>query len=122
MKTEDQAWRDLQARAAQQLRTGFADRVLRAAHGPKESVWLQLRSVGAAQLSAGFAARVLRAARAAADAPSFLGQLALSAATAAFCLGAVVLVHDHNAQKADERNLADWEQIVLVAQDLDAVL
>lgn len=122
MKTEDQAWRDLRAHAARQLPAGFAARVLRAAHGPRASAWNHLRTHGAAQLSAGFAARVLRAARAAADAPSFLGQLALSAATAALCLGAVVLVHDHNAQKADERNLADWEQIVLVAQDLDSVI
>lgn len=122
MKTEDQAWRDLHARAAQELHTGFADRVLRAAHGPKTATWLQLRSIGAAQIRTGFAARVVRAARAAADAPSFLSQFALSVATAALCLGAVVLVHDHNVQKADERNLADWEQIVLVAQDLDAVL
>ena len=56
-------------------------------------------------------------ARAAAEVPSLTSQFVLSAATAAVCLAAVVLVQDRRAQLSDERNLADWERIVLVAQD-----
>lgn len=117
MKTEDQAWRDLQARASAQLSTGFADRVLRAAHGPQEATWRQLNDHAARQLRPGFAERVLRAARAATEMPSLSSQFALSAATAALCLAAVIFVQDRSAQQADERNLADWERIVLSAQD-----
>jgi hypothetical protein len=121
MKTEDQAWHDLQARASAQLRTGFADRVLRVARGPQESTWSELHAHAATQLRPGFAERVIRAARAAAEVPSLLSQFALSAATAAVCLAAVVLVQDRTARQTDERNLADWENIVLVAQDYDAM-
>ncbi len=121
MKTEDQAWHDLQARASAQLRTGFADRVLRAAHGPQESAWRELHAHAANQLRPGFAERVMRAARAAAEVPSLLSQFALSAVTAAVCLAAVVFVQDRTARQNDERNLADWEKIVLVAQDYEAM-
>ena len=117
MKTEDQAWRDLQARASAQLRTGFADRALRAARGPQDAAWRQFNAHAARQLRPGFAERVLRAARAAAEVPSLTSQFALSAATAAVCLAAVVFVQDRSAQQADERNLADWERIVMSAQD-----
>lgn len=121
MKTEDQAWRDLQAHASAQLHRGFADQVLRVAHGPRESAWRELHLHAAAQLRPGFAERVLRVARAATEVPSFLSQLALSAATAAVCLAAVIFVQDRDARQSDERNLADWERIVLVAQDYDSV-
>ncbi len=121
MKTEDQAWHDLQARASAQLRTGFADRVLRAAHGPRKSVWLELNAHASTRLRPGFAERVIRAARAAAEVPSLLSQFALSAVTAAACLAAVVFVQDRTARQNDERNLADWEKIVLVAQDYDTM-
>ena len=117
MKTEDQAWRDLQSHAAAQLRIGFADRTLRAALGPKDVTWGLLSAQGSRQLPVGFAEGVLRLARAAAEVPSLTSQFALSAATAAVCLAAVVLVQDRRAQLSDERNLADWERIVLVAQD-----
>lgn len=117
MKTEDQAWLDLQSHAAAQLHTGFADRTLRAALGPKDGTWGLLSAQGSRQLPVGFAEGVLRLARAAAEVPSLTSQFALSAATAAVCLAAVVLVQDRRAQLSDERNLADWERIVLVAQD-----
>ena len=117
MKPEEHAWRALNDHAAAQLRGGFADRVVRAAHGPRTETWSQLFRFGARQLRPGFAERVLRAARAAADMPSLASQFALSAVTAAVCLGAVIFVHERNAQEADERNLAQWQQMVLVAQD-----
>lgn len=117
MKTEDQAWRDLQTHASAQLRTGFADRALRAANGPAASSWRQLNAHAARQIRPGFAERVLRAARAAAEMPSLSSQFALSAATAAVCMAAVIFMQDRSAQQADERNLAAWERIVLTAQD-----
>lgn len=78
--------------------------------------------MGARQLRPGFAERVLRAARAAADMPSLGSQFALSAATAAVCLGAVLFIHQRNVKAADERNLAEWQQMVLVAEDDTASL
>jgi hypothetical protein len=104
MKPEEHAWRELQERASAQLRGGFADRVLRTA-------------LGSRQLRPGFAERVLRAARAAAEMPSLGSQFALSAATAAVCLGAVLFVHHQTVEAADERNLAEWQAIVAVAED-----
>ena len=91
MKTEDQAWRDLQAHASAQLRAGFADRALRAARGPQDATWRQLNAHAARQLRPGFAERVLRAARAVAEVPSLSSQFALSAATAVLCLAAAGL-------------------------------
>ena len=117
MKTEDQAWRDLQAHASAQLRSGFAERTLRAARGPQAATWREFNVHAAKQLRPGFAERVLRAARAAADVPSLTSQFALSAATAAVCLAAVIFVQDRSAQLADERNLADWQLIVMSAND-----
>jgi hypothetical protein len=117
MKPEEHAWRALNDHAASQLRGGFADRVIRSAHGPRLETWRELLGFGARQLRPGFAERVLRAARAAADMPSLGSQFALSAATAAVCLGAVLFVHQRNVQAADERNLAEWQQMALAAQD-----
>ena len=122
MKPEEHAWRALHDHASAQLRGGFADRVLRAAHGPQPEVWQQLHAVAARQLRPGFAERVLRAARAAADMPSLGSQFALSAATAAVCLGAVLFLNQHNSKAADERNLAEWQQMALVAEDDTATL
>lgn len=119
MKTEDHAWRALQAHAASRLRTGFADRTLRAAVGPRQTVWQAFWAEAAAQLRPGFAERVLRAARKAADVPSLASQFALSAAVAAACLGGVLFVHDRSVQQANERNLAEWREIVAYAQDMD---
>jgi hypothetical protein len=120
MKPEEHAWRALHTHASAQLRTGFADRVMRAAHGPQESSWHQLQAQGAAQLRPGFAERVLRAARAAAEMPSLGSQFALSAATAAACLAAVLFLHMRSIDQADARNLAEWQQIVSAAEDMDS--
>lgn len=120
MKPEEHAWRALTDHAAAQLRGGFADRVLRAAHGPQPQTWRELHAAGARQLRPGFAERVLRAARAAADMPSLGSQFALSAATAAVCLGAVLFVHKRSVDAADERNLAEWRRIVLAVGDVDS--
>ena len=122
MKPEEHAWRALNDHAASQLRGGFADRVIRVAHGPRTETWRELFGLGARQLRPGFAERVLRAARAAADMPSLGSQFALSAATAAICLGTVLFVHQRNVQAADERNLAEWQQIAMVAEDDTAAL
>jgi hypothetical protein len=105
------------------LRGGFADRVLRVARGPQPETWRELQAVAARQLRPGFAERVLRMARAAAaDMPSLGSQVALSAATAAVCLGAVLFLHERNVRAADERNLAEWQQMVMVAEDDTAAL
>jgi negative regulator of sigma E activity len=87
----------------------------------EDQAWRDLRAHASAQLHTGFADRALRAARAAAEMPSLSSQFALSAATAVVCLAAVVFVQDRTAQQADERNLADWERIVLTAQDTQDV-
>src|SRR5688572_13980882 len=117
MKPEEHAWRALQDHAAAQLKGGFADRVLSAAQGPRIETWRELFDLGARQLRPGFAERVLRAAKSAVEMPSLASQFALSAVTAAVCLAAVVFVHERSVQKADERNLAQWQQMVLIAQD-----
>jgi hypothetical protein len=122
MKPEDHAWRALQARAASHLRDGFADRVLRTAHGPTPETWRQLHEAGAARLRPGFAERVLRAARQIPGVPSFLDQFAFSAATVAVCVLAVVAVHTVNVRLENERNLAGWERLADDAQDLEQYL
>ncbi len=121
MKTEDQAWRDLQQHAAAQLRTGFAQRVIRAAHGPDAAAWRQLQAHASAQLRPGFAERVLRAARHLPGVPSLFGQLALGAGTAAVCLFGVVFMHSRTVRLEEQRNLAGWEQLAAEAQDVDNV-
>ena len=63
---------------------------------------------------------MLRAARAAADIPSLSSHFALSAATAAVCLGAVLFVHQRSVDAADVRNLAEWQQLVMAADDPDS--
>ena len=119
MKPEDHAWASLRAHAAAQLRDGFADRVIRGTRDPGAAVWQQLWAVASARLRPGFAGRVLQAARAAADMPSVASQLALSAATAAVCLGAVLFLHNRNLEQTDARNLAEWQKIVAAAQEID---
>lgn len=120
MKTEDQAWHDLQRHAAAQLRPDFANRVLRTAHGPQPAVWQQLQSHAAAQIRPGFAERVLRAARALPGVPSLLDQFAFSAATAALCLLGVVFMHARSTHLEEERNIAGWHQLAAEVQDIDA--
>jgi hypothetical protein len=123
MKTENQAWLKLQAHAAAQLRSDFADRTLRFAQGPTATAWEQLRAHAAAQLRPGFAARVLRAARALPNAmPTILEDLVFGAATTAICLLAVVYLHSRNASIENERNLAGWQQLANEADDLDQLL
>ena len=122
MKTEDHAWRELQTHASAQLRSDFADRALRFAHGPAEAEWQQLRTHAAAQLRPGFAARVLRAARALPSGITLREQLAFGAATAAVCLLAVVFLHARNTNLENERNLAGWQQLANEADDLDPTL
>jgi hypothetical protein len=117
MKPESNAWRKLEDHAAAQLHTGFADRVLRASRDPAPAAWRQLQDRAAQQLRPGFADRVLRAVRG--EMPSLLGQFALSAATAAVCLLAVIYVHDRSTRIENERNFADWQQIAADAQDRD---
>lgn len=117
MKTEDHAWRDLQNHASAQLRHGFADRVLRTAHGPQASEWEALRAHGAAQLRPGFAERVLRAARQIKQgAPSLFDQLAFGAATVAICLAAVVYVHVRQTRAEEAQVLAGWQRLASEAQ------
>lgn len=120
MTPEEKAWSDLRARANAQLPAGFADRVLAAARGPTPEAWRQLQAHGASRLRPGFVERVLRAARAAAEGPSFASQLALSAATAAVCLGVVLFLHNRHVEAADARNLAEWRTIVALAQEMDS--
>lgn len=119
MKPESEAWKALQQHAAGQLRGGFADRVLRVAQGPSPAAWSLLRARGADELRPGFADRVLRAARAAADIPSLSSHFALSAATAALCVLAALYFQQSSVADADERNLAEWRQVVAAAEDLD---
>ncbi len=120
MKTEASAWRALNAHAAAQLRGGFADRALRAAHGPAAVTWRAFFTVGARSLRPGFAERVLRAARVATDIPSLASHFALSASIAAVCLSAVLFVHQRNVDAADARNLAEWQRLVQAADDPDS--
>jgi hypothetical protein len=122
MKPEEYAWRAMNDHAAAQLRGGFADRVLRAARGPQEETWRELHAYAAGQLRPNFAERVLRAARAAADMPSLASQFALSAVTAAVCLGAVLFVHQRTVEADDQRNLAEWQKIATAAESYTASL
>lgn len=122
MKPEEHAWKALQTHAAQRLRSGFADRVLRAAHGPSTEAWRQLHAQGAAQLRPGFAERVLRAARHIPGFPSIADQLVYSVGTAAVCALAAFLLHAHNTEIENEQNLASWQAIAMVVQDADSGL
>ncbi|MBL9202824.1 MAG: hypothetical protein JNL39_20095 [Opitutaceae bacterium] len=117
MKTETEAWRALQRHAAAQLRRGFSDRVLRAAHGPSDAMWRGLFAAGARRLRPGFADHVLRAARRAVELPSLRSHMVLSAATATVCLCAVLFLHDQSVDRDDARNLAEWERLVEIVGD-----
>ncbi len=119
MKTEDHAWQSLRDHASAQLRSGFADRVIRAANGASAESWHQLQAHAAAQLRPGFAERVLRAAREIKNVPSLFGQFALGAATVAVCLGAVLFVHQRAARQEEESALARWQQLAVETQDFD---
>ena len=122
MKAEDHAWRSLQQHASAQLRTGFAERVLRAASGPSPQTWRELDRHAATQLRPGFAERVLRAARQLPGMPSLLDQFALSVGTAAVCAIAMFFFDARSAKLEDERNLASWQQMAMIAADDDVSL
>lgn len=122
MKTEDHAWRALNQHAAAQLRSSFADRVLHLAHGPTEQSWAQLQTHASRQLRPGFADRVLRAVRNLPGVPSLLDQFVFSVGTAAVCAVAVLLIHSQQIENESERNLASWQQIAMVVEDVDSGL
>jgi hypothetical protein len=122
MKPEEHAWRSLQHHASAQLRTGFADRVLRAAAGPAPETWRELQTHAATHLRPGFAERVLRAARELPGMPSLLDQFALSVGTAAVCAIAMFFFDAQTAKLENERNLASWQQLAMVAADDDVNL
>lgn len=88
MKTETQAWTQLQRHAASQLNPGFADRVLRAARSSAEAV------------------------------PSLFSIFALSAATAALCFAAVTLYSTSSQNTAERNlNIAGWQRIAADADE-----
>lgn len=122
MKPEDQAWHSLREHASAQLRSDFAQRVVRLAHGPQEQTWRELQAAGAARIRPGFAGRVLRAARQIPGVPSLFNQFAFSAATAAVCVLAVVGIHTFQVRMESDRNLAGWQQLVDDMQDLEQYL
>lgn len=122
MKTEDQAWRQLQQHAAAQLSPDFASNVLRSANGPAAATWRQLQTHAAEQLRPGFAERVLRAARSIPRMPSFTDQLALAGATIAVCLIGVLYVHSRTLADEEELNLASWHQLAAEIQDAESPL
>lgn len=119
MKTEDHAWRDLRQHASGQLRSGFADRVLRSAQGPRDAAWADLRAHGASRLRPGFAARVLQRARELPGVPSFGDQFAYSLGAALVCALTALLIHSRGVRIENEHNLEQWQQIVQDAQDGD---
>lgn len=116
MNDDSNAWRQLEQRAAEQLKADFAGRVLRVSRGPSDAAWRELHEVAADQLSLGFADRVLRAVRAGIGRPSFGGQLALGAATLACLIISVVLFHERSTRSQDERSLASWEELANESQ------
>jgi hypothetical protein len=117
MNSENEAWRQLQRQAAEQLRPDFAARVLNTAKGPEAAAWRQLQAEGAAQLRPGFAERVMRAARALPRMPSLFNQFALGAATAGVCLLGVVFFHARATASQEQRNLDKWQQLAAEIQD-----
>ena len=119
MKPVEHAWRALQSRAEAQLRSDFADCVLRSSRGPQPETWQQLQAQGAARLRPGFADRVLRADRQIPGVPPLLDQFALCAVTALLCVVAVIFVHARSVRQESERNIAGWEQLADDIQEID---
>ncbi len=121
MKTEAKAWQKLREAASAQLNPRFAETVLRGANGPSPGVWARLFARGALHLGPGFAERVLRAARQLPRSPSLLDQLALGAATAAFCLLGALAIDARTTYLENERNLAGWQQLAAEVQDVEEI-
>jgi len=121
MKNDDQAWRQLQQHAADQLPPEFARRVLGLTRGVEASAaWAQLRQRGAQQLRSGFAERVLRAARAWSTGPSIWDQLAMCTATMAFCLCSVLFLDARAKHSTEQANLASWAQLATEVEDVES--
>ncbi|HEY4988319.1 MAG TPA: hypothetical protein VII09_00855 [Opitutaceae bacterium] len=85
---------------------------------PEPLAWKRLQDHAAAQLSPGFPDRVLRAAREHAS-PLFVAQFAMCAATAALCLGAVILFNARSTAADDANSLAGWSEIASQANELE---
>ncbi len=116
MNDDSHAWRQLEQRAADQLKADFAGRVLRVSRGPSEAAWRELNEVASDQLRLGFADRVLRAVKERLERPSWTGQLAIGCATVALCFAAVVYFHDRATRLQDETNMAAWEPLASESQ------
>jgi hypothetical protein len=84
--------------------------------------WRRLFDRGAAFLPSDFADRVLRAHRAAdaLEGDSWLSNpFTVSAATAALCLGLLVLFHAQQTHSMSELHLADWQEISAQTASID---
>ncbi|HZZ20422.1 MAG TPA: hypothetical protein VFE25_13685 [Opitutaceae bacterium] len=79
---------------------------------------MRLQEHAASQLTPGFPERVLRAAREHAS-PLFVAQFAMCAATAALCLGAVILLNGRSSAADDASSLAGWSEIASQANELE---
>jgi hypothetical protein len=85
---------------------------------PETEAWMRLQEHAASQLTPGFPERVLRAAREHAS-PLFVAQFAMCAATAALCLGAVILLNGRSSAADDASSLAGWSEIASQANELE---
>jgi hypothetical protein len=87
MNPESKAWDSLRRHANTQIRSGFADRVMRVARQGVEA------------------------------APSIFSQFALCAATAALCFMAVAFFGSARPADDNEQSLADWQDIAAATAD-----
>ena len=85
---------------------------------PESEAWMRLQDYAAKKITPGFPERVLRAAREHAS-PLFVAQFAMCAATAALCLGAVLLYHTRVSGDEEASSLAGWSEIAAQASDLE---
>jgi hypothetical protein len=85
---------------------------------PEPQAWMRLQEHAASQITPGFAERVMRAARQQAS-PLFVAQFAMCAATAALCLGAVILFNARSTAADDASSLAGWSEIATQANELE---
>ncbi len=91
---------------------------------PESRAWRQLNQHAAAQLPADFPDRVLRRIRLAhaertGASRFFLHPFAVSAYTAAFCFVLVVIIHSRTTAAANERHLAEWQEVAMQTASLD---
>jgi hypothetical protein len=85
---------------------------------PESEAWMRLQDFAAKKITPGFPERVLRAAREHAS-PLFVAQFAMCAATAALCLGAVILFNARSTAADDATSLAGWSEIATQANELE---